>query len=369
MKLKAFTLERFFAKYKSTAPYLLCCSDCEALTMQELLAMADEDSLQLWNDLKFSYTSSTGHPLLRQEIAKLYDSVTPEEVLVLNPEEGIFIAMTTILKPGDHVVTAYPGYQSLYEIANSLGCKVEYWLPQEQNGWYFDIAELKALIRKDTKMLVLNFPHNPTGATLSKTDWLAIITLAKANDVILFSDEMYRFLEYDADHKLPAACDLYENAISLFGMSKSFALPGLRMGWLITKNKELLEQFTTFKDYTSTCSSAPSEILALMGLRAKADILTRNLNIIRSNLTILEPFFERYAELFEWRRPTAGPIGFPKLKGHQSSSDFCADLVKKKGVLLLPANIYDFDSNHFRIGFARKNMPEALEKLEEFLRE
>ncbi len=369
MKIQPFKLERYFAKYEFSAPYLLSCSDCEALSQKELLAMADENSLKLWNDLKLGYTESQGHPVLREEIAKLYQNIKPEQVLVITPEEGIFIAMNNLLEKGDHIVTTFPGYQSLYEIANSLGCEVSKWTPKENNGWIFDIDDLKSLIRDDTKLIVINFPHNPTGATLQEQELKEIIDIARQKSIVVFSDEMYRFLEHDQANRTLSACDLYDNAISLFGMSKSFALAGLRIGWLTTKNSDLLKRFATYKDYTTICSSAPSEILAIIALRSKDKILKRNLGIINDNLKILDEFFTKHAKLFDWHRPKAGPIGFPTLKAKVDISDFCLDLVEKKGVMLLPSKVYDFKGNYFRIGFARKNMPEALEKLEEYLKE
>ena len=369
MNIKPFKLERYFAKYEFTAPYLLCSSDCEALTMDELTIMSDSDSLQLWYDLKLAYTESQGHPILREEISQMYTSIKPDDVLVLTPEEGIYIAMNTLLNKGDHVITSFPAYQSLYEIANSIGCELSQWTPKEKDAWVFDVSDLKAMIKENTKLIVINFPHNPTGAIICEDELKQIIALCKQHNIILFSDEMYRFLEYDPADRTTSACDLYENAVSLFGMSKSFALAGLRIGWLATKNKNLLNKFITYKDYTTICNSAPSEILAIMGLRAKDHILERNLNLIHENLTLLDLFFNDYEELFYPHRPKAGPIAFPKLSSEIKVEDFCKDLIEKKGVMLLPANQYDFKVNNFRIGFARKNMPEALAKLEEYIKE
>jgi len=369
MKIQEFKLERYFAKYEFSAPYLLCCSDCEALSMKELLSMADENSLKIWGDLKLGYTESQGHPILREEVAKLYETIEPSNVMILTPEEGIYIAMNTILNKGDHVITTFPAYQSLYEIANSLECEVSKWIPKEQDGWIFDIDELQNLINDKTKLIVINFPHNPTGATVQQEELEKIIKLAKQKDISLFSDEMYRYLDHDKVNRTSSACDLYHNAISLFGMSKSFALPGLRIGWLTTKNTELFNHFATFKDYTTICSSAPSEVLAIIALRAKDEILKRNLEIIDSNLKLLDDYFADYVKFFEWYKPKAGPIGFPKLKVDENVADFCLDLVKKKGVLLLPANLYDYGSNNFRLGFARRNMTEALVKLKEYIEE
>ena len=132
MKIQPFKLERYFARYEFSAPYLLSSSDCEALTLPELLAMADEQTLGLWNNLKLGYTESQGHHLLREEVARLYQNIQPEELLIITPEEGIFIAMNALLDQGDQVVTTFPGYQSLYEIANAMGCQVSHWLPKEK---------------------------------------------------------------------------------------------------------------------------------------------------------------------------------------------------------------------------------------------
>jgi aspartate/methionine/tyrosine aminotransferase len=367
MSIKPFALERYFAKYEFSAPYLLSCSDCEALTLRELLEMADSQTLEMWNNLKLSYTESSGHPVLRKEISKLYKTITADEALVVVPEEGILIAMNNILKKGDHVITTFPGYQSLYEIAESLDCKVSKWTPKREEEFIFDINDLKAIITNNTKLIVINFPHNPTGAMLKENEFREIMNIAEQNNIIVFSDEMYRFLEHDSSDRLPSACDLYENAISLFGMSKSFALPGLRIGWLTTKNRYLMEKFSLYKDYTSICNSAPSEILAIIGLSSKDKILHRNLDIIKNNLTLLDDFFNKYSDIFEWRKPKAGPIAFPKLKMDIPIEDFCLDLVNKKGVMLLPSDVYNYKYNNFRIGFARKNMSEALNKLKDYL--
>jgi aspartate/methionine/tyrosine aminotransferase len=369
MKISEFKLERYLARYEFKAPYLLCCSDCEPLSLSELVSIADSHSLKMWKDLKLGYTESQGHPVLREEVSVLYETITPGDVLILTPEEGIFIVMNNVLNKGDHVITTFPGYQSLYEIANSLGCEVSKWTPENRNGWVFDTDKLKTLIKNNTKLIVINFPHNPTGAILQQKGLEEIVAIAGQKNIILFSDEMYRFLEHDSINRTSSACDIYSNAVSLSGMSKSFALAGLRIGWLATKNKKLFRQFALYKDYTTICSSAPAEVLSIMALRAKDQILNRNLEIIKTNLELLDPFFASHKHLFEWYRPKAGPVAFPELKAGKNTAEFCRDLVEKKGVLLLPANQFDVDSNHFRIGFARKSMPEALSKLKEYFNE
>jgi aspartate/methionine/tyrosine aminotransferase len=369
MKIQPFKLERYFAAHEFSAPYIMCASDCEALTLSELLAMSDKESWKMWPGLKLGYPESQGHRVLREEISRLYKNIGPDDVLTLTPEEGIYIAMTTILEKGDHVVVTFPGYQSLYEIANTIGCEVSKWVPRENNGWVFDIDDLRDLVKDETKLIVVNFPHNPTGATISRAELETIVGIAAQRDAVLFSDEMYRFLEYDEAIRLPSACDLSDRAVSLFGLSKSFALAGLRIGWLTTKNTALFKRFASFKDYTTICSSAPSEILAIIALRAKDRILKQNLGLIGLNLKLLDAFFVGHANLFEWHKPKAGPIAFPRLKSDIPISAFCTNLLAKKGVLLLPADQFGFEGNNFRVGFARLNLPEALEKLGEYINE
>lgn len=367
MKIAPFQLERYFAKYEFSTPYLLSSSDCEPLNLRELIALGDAESLELWDKLRLGYTESQGHPLLRAEIAKLYRQIGPENVLIVTPEEGIFIAMNVLLERGDHVVVTYPGYQSLYELARSLGCSVTPWIPEKGRTWHFDLDRLSSSISQNTRLIVVNFPHNPTGATLNREQFRQLLGLAQERGITVFSDEMYRLLEYDRSAGLEPACDIYENAISLFGMSKTFALAGLRIGWLTTGNHIFLQRFAAFKDYTTICSSAPSEMLALMGLRAREAIIARNLDIIRHNLSLLDSFFDRHADAFEWLRPEAGTVAFPALRLSMRVVDFCAGLVEKKGTMLLPADVYDFPGNHFRVGFGRRSLPPALDRLEEYL--
>ena len=366
MRPRPFKLERYFAQHEFTSRYLLSCSDCEALTLSEMLAMADDEARQLWDGLSLGYTESQGHLLLRQEIATLYSGVGPDQVLTCVPEEGILMAMSVMLSPGDHVIATYPGYQSLYEIASAIGCRVTHWIPREDEGWRFDVEWLRDQIRPETRLIVVNWPHNPTGGTIRREGFVRVIELARQHGIALFSDEMYRLLEFDPAQRLPPACDLYDRAISLGGMSKAFALPGLRIGWLATQSQSWLADLAAYRDYTTICSSATSEILAIIGLRAKKIILQRNLEIIRGNLALLDAVFQRHTDRVAWVRPQAGTIAFPRLLDGNVAS-FCSELLRSKGVLLLPGTVYDFPGQHFRVGFGRSNLPEALEHLEAFL--
>lgn len=214
---------------------------------------------------------------------------------------------------------------------------------------------------------MINFPHNPTSAHIDRSTLEEIVECAKQAGAYLFSDEVYRFSEHQQENSLTPAADLYEKAISLGVMSKTFGFAGMRIGWLAMQDHELLEACLDFKCYLSICNSGPSEILALMALRAKEKILTRNLKIIRSNLHLLEQFFQKYPKLFAWKKPTAGSTAFPKLLASISIDKFVEDLRVKEGVMLLPSSVYEFPGNYFRLGFGRKDMPEALSRLERYI--
>src|SRR3984885_13917213 len=369
MKFPSFKLEKFFEKWEFNTPFLLCASDNESLSMQELISLADDESLQLWENLHLGYTHVPGLPILRKEISNLYEGIDENGVgTFAGAEEAIYSIMNVLLQKGDHVIVPIPCYQSLATLPQKLGCTVSY-LPirEEENGWHFAIEDLVSLLTPQTKLIVINFPHNPTSAHIDRLTLEKIIECAKSSNAYLLSDEVYRFSEHHPEQTLPPAASLYEKAISIGVMSKTFGLAGLRIGWLATQDDGLLKKCLDFKCYLSLCNSAPSELLALMALRAKDQIIERNLKIIRSHLERLDMFFDPHKGLFDWRRPNAGSTAFPKLLASVPINAFIEDLIAKEGVLLLPGSVYDFPGNYFRLGFGRKDLPEALARLERYI--
>ena len=337
--------------------------------MRELFKL-EPGAAEAFKNLWLGYSESPGGPELRQEISQLYQQIAPDQILVHSgAEEAIFIFMNVALARGDHVIVHDPCYQSLREVAAAIGCDVTKWTAQEQNHWELDLNFLKANIRTNTKAIIINCPHNPTGYLMSKEKLLQIVAIARKQGILLFSDEVYRGLEYNAEDRLPAACDVYEHAVSLGVMSKTYGLAGLRIGWIATPDPDMYLKMASFKDYTSICNSAPSEFLATLALRSKEKLVQRNREIVFNNLHLLNQFFFTYRQFFTWIAPKAGPIAFPGLTIDRDGQEFCLELVKQKGVLLLPGNYYDFDHKHFRIGFGRKNLADGLAKFEEYLHE
>ncbi|MBD3253555.1 MAG: aminotransferase class I/II-fold pyridoxal phosphate-dependent enzyme [Candidatus Lokiarchaeota archaeon] len=368
MNLKEFKLETYFAQYEFNSKYLLCASDCESFTVDELFTL-ENGSEEEFRTLYLGYTESHGHPILRREISKLYKTGNSDNILVFSgAEEAIFIFMNILLDKGDHIIAQFPAYQSLYEVANGIGCDISKWVMNESLNWDLDIAFLENSIRPTTKAIVLNYPHNPTGALLTKKKFQEIIEIAQKYDIFIFSDEVYRFLEYDQKYQLPAIYDVYEKSLSLGVMSKTFGLAGLRIGWIATHDRDLYEKIAKFKHYTTICNSAPSEALAIIALKNKNLIIKRNLDLIKNNLSYLDDFFNRFQQLFHWVRPKAGCVAFPLIKFDRDAERFCKDLLDKKSVLLLPSTMFNYDINHFRIGFGRKDFQKGLKELEDYIK-
>jgi aspartate/methionine/tyrosine aminotransferase len=365
MELSPFRIERYYARYEFTTHYMLSSSDCESRAIGELLELepeAQDRLLQTW----CGYTESPGSLELRETIATLYAHIDPDDVIVTScAEEGIFLLYHALLRTEDHAVVETPCYESAIEVARSTGAAVSAWRRHYEDGWAHDVDALKRLLGPRTRLLYLNQPHNPTGTLMDQATFEHVLAIARERDVPVFSDEVYRELEHDARDRLPAACDLDRRAISLGSISKSYGLPGLRLGWLATRDAAVRDALLRLKDYTTICSSAPSEVLTAVALRNREVLLERNHAIVQRNLPLLESFFERHAENFSWVRPTASPIGFPRLSGLGDIDGFCERLAAS-GVLLLPGSVYDCPA-HVRVGYGRANMPAALQLLEDSL--
>jgi aspartate/methionine/tyrosine aminotransferase len=365
MDVSPFRIERYYARYEFTTRYMLSSSDCESRTIAELLELEPDAHTRLLRTW-CGYTESPGAPDLRQAIAALYERIDPDEVIVTScAEEGIFLLYHALLGPGDHAVVETPCYESALELARSTGAGVSRWRRRYADGWAHDLDGLEGLIRPRTRVLYVNQPHNPTGTLMNRATFERVAGVASAHGLVLFSDEVYRELEHDPDDRLPAACDLDEHAVSLGSISKTYGLPGLRLGWLVTRDAVLREAILGLKDYTTICSSAPSEVLTAVALRNRHVLVERNLAIVQRNLPRVEGLFARCPETFEWIRPVAGPIGFPRVHGLGDVDELCERLAGA-GVLLLPGSVYD-EPRHVRVGFGRANMPEALAVLESAL--
>jgi aspartate/methionine/tyrosine aminotransferase len=320
--------------------------------------------------LRLGYTESQGHPLLREAIAALYAYASPADVVVLGaPEEGIYLTMRSLLEPGDHVVVLTPAYDSLINLAEHVSGNVSRWSIRPQSrGWSLDLEALDRLVTDRTRLIVVNFPHNPTGYLPTLGEFKAIFDVARRANAWVFCDEMYRGLERDEAERLPSAVDLYGKAIVLAGLSKTHGLPGLRTGWLIVRDAAVRGALINWKHYTTICPPAPSEALALAALRAHETLVRRSREIITGNLALAEAFFARRPELFSWRPPRAGSVALVGLDV-PSAMEYCHALAREAGVLLLPGPYLGSDDHHVRFGFGRAGFAAALAHYDHYLTE
>lgn len=385
---RPFALERFFAKHEFSAPYLLCSSDCESMPVAELLA-TDPGATDRLLDLRLGYTETRGAPSLRAAIAGQYAGLSSDAVFVhAGAEEAILNLCLAVLSAGDRVVVTYPGYQALEEIPRAIGCDVRRWelrttgvagraggmvpgaaetATGQPRRWFLDPDELRAIGGDSVRLIILNAPHNPTGALPTRDEYESIIAYARKTGALLLVDEVYRRLERDQSKRLSSICEEYENGIALDVLSKHAGLAGLRVGWLASRRADVLDAVAVVKDYNTICSSGPSEVLAELAVNNLEHIAARNRTIIGHNLGLLERFFADHEDFATWIPPVAGSIAFPRLTGGADAEVLAEKLVREAGVLLLPGGFYDYDRSHFRIGFGRRNMPEALARLEAWL--
>lgn len=371
--LPDFRLETYFSRWEFRARFNLAGSDVESMRVDELLALAQPDDLEAWRDLRLGYTETFGSPALRRAIAATYRVIDDEHVLCFaGAQEGIFCAMHALLDPSDHAIVIVPNYQSTEEVPLSICAVSGVDLKPADGAWRLDLDDLRAAIRPNTKLISMNFPNNPTGAVIDRATFDGIMHLAAEHGIYVFSDEVYRGLEREPARMLPNGADVYARALSLGVMSKAYGLPGLRIGWIACQDAAVLSRLERMKHYTSICNAAPSEVLATIALEASDIILERNRALVRTNVGRVTEFMGRHQELFDWQEPDGGCIAFPRYRGAEGVDEFCRAAVEESGVLLLPNSVYQsrvssVPSDRFRIGFGRRNLPEALDRLAEHL--
>ncbi|MBZ8117858.1 pyridoxal phosphate-dependent aminotransferase [Roseovarius sp. LXJ103] len=370
--LPDFRLETHFAKWEFTARHHMTASDAEAMRLDELLAMASAEDREGFERMWLGYTETWGAPDLRVEIAGTYAGRSAEDVLCFaGASEGIFAANTVLLERGDHAIVVTPNYQSHESMPLAI-CEATGVPLDPEDGWSLDIDRIKAAIRPNTKLVTINFPHNPTGAILPLERYRALIDLCRHHGIWVLHDEIFHGLGPASAQHLPFVADEYERGLSLGVMSKSYGLPGLRVGWIACQDREVLSKMERLKHYISICNSGPSERLARIALKARDRIIARNCAIVEENLPKWDAFFARHADIFEWTRPDGSCMGYPRYLGADGVDDFARDMVETAGVLVLPSTIYSSElgetpTDRFRIGFGRKGLDEGLAAMDAYL--
>lgn len=302
---------------------------------------------------KLTYGAIRGSEKLRGRVAALYetDGAPPLSADNLLITQGAIVAnfllLYTLIGPGDHAVCVYPTYQQLYGVPQSLGAEVSLWKLRQDNGYVPDVTELESLVKSNTKMIILNNPNNPTGATIPKAVLKSIVDFARARDIIILCDEVYSPLYHsppsDADIPPPILSFGYDKTISTGSMSKAWALAGIRLGWVASRDKGIIEAIAEARDYTTISVSQLDDQVATYALsdEVRPALIKRNLELARTNLALLREFVDGHKGICSWVKPTAGTTAFIQFTNGGKPVDdvaFCLDVLDKTKVMFLPGS-------------------------------
>lgn len=365
MTLPLFELNCWFAAAEGRFDLSLSHSGCQSLAAAEFL---DDDDLQSLANVPLGYGAFDGLAELREVIASRYETADASHVMTFNgPSEAIYTFMRANLEKGDRVVVPAPLFPSLHSIARHIGCEVVEWKPTDEALCQFDVADLAAICREPTKLIVINFPHNPSGQMVSESELRQIVDIARSADAMLFSDEVFRLLELPPHTTLPACCDLYENAISITGMSKPYGLGGLRLGWMVTKSDAIRQAVKQYRFYTAEMTNTPCQLLACRALQRGDEVLARNRTLISTNLDRLDKFVASHGDTLSLLHPKAGTMALVEQRTGLTSTEFVERVLDNERIFLIPSGPLGMTDRFLRFGLGMSDFAQGLERLDRFL--
>lgn len=351
MKIKPFGVERWMDLYETQCTYNIAETCVDSLTLSDLEELTGEPGAldAVLRNTRITYGEIPGRRAFREGVASLFRAVSPEQVLSTNGAIGAnFLALYTLVSPGNEVVVIVPTYQQHTSIPESLGATVKTVPLRKENGFLPDLAELRAAVSAETRLICFNNPNNPTGA-LIETELLAeIVAIARSCDAYLLCDEVYRHLNHDGQY--PASVvDLYEKGISTGSMSKVFSLAGLRLGWLVAP-PEVVEAAYDIRHYNMISCGILDELIGAYALQHKRRILQRNRRIVQNNIAILDAWVAQEPHI-SYVKPKAGTTALLYYDMEMTSTALCHELMAAEGVMLTPGDCFDM-GNCLRIGYA-----------------
>lgn len=372
MKIKTFKVERWMNEFEEEARYNLGETCIDSLTVKELLELCGKEPdeyLTALGDVRLTYSHIFGSPDFLKGVSSLYESITPEQVV---PTHGAIggnnMVITTLIEPGDNMISVMPTYQQHYSIPESIGAEVRILQLRPENDFLPDLEELKSLIDENTKMITVNNPDNPTGSWIPAEVMKQVADLAASAGAYVLSDEVYRGISEDGSY-MHSIVDVYEKGISVGSMSKIFSLAGLRMGWIATRDMDVIRQLHERRDYDTISCGVLDDMLASLALANKEAIFARNREILLKNRNILDSWVQR-TEGVHYIRPVAGTTALVYYDKDIPSYDLCVRLIREKGLLFTPGSCFEMEQC-VRIGYAfdSKLLQEGLDRFAEFLKE
>ncbi len=370
MYLETFEMERMQSVWENRVKINLTESGVHPFSIKELL---NEDEIENLLTGGIGYGQSNGTEELRTLISITYNTAGPENILVTNgSSEANYIAVWSMLEPGDELILMLPNYMQIWGIARSFGVNVKPFYLKEDLNWQPDPEEIKSLISPKTKMIAVCNPNNPTGAVLTEENMQVIIDLAKEADAWVYSDEVYRGVELDGDcPETPSFLGKYDKTVVCNGLSKAYALPGLRIGWLAGP-PETIEKAWSYHDYTSISTGVLTDKLARYALKpeTRIKILARNRGMLRENLKILKDWIDKNSGIYRFIPPQAGGMAFLKYDFDINSTEFIVKMREKKDVFVVPGDHFGIDK-YIRIGFGTTEdyLKEGLDLIDEAVKD
>jgi aspartate/methionine/tyrosine aminotransferase len=367
MELPPFLLDRWIEQKDSANPpieYDLASSTGPVWTLRELLALSPENELEALLDTRVSYTSAAGTLALRTAIAAL-EGVGPDEVqVVTGAAEALLILFFLAAEPGANVVLPRPGFPANTALAESLGLAIRYYTLRAGNQFRVELDEIRQLVDRNTRLLLVNSPHNPTGAVLSDEEMQGLHDFCVDRGIQFVSDQVYHPI-YHGPVTQSAARLPHATVISDF--SKALCLSGLRIGWMIDHDPRRRERYCKARNYFTITGNVLGERLAVLALEHSQSIYARASHVAARNLALLDRLFAQHDGFLHWLRPRGGMTAFPWLADGTDTRGFCMRLAKR-GVLMVPGDCFGQPS-HFRLGFAASGdrFPLAIERFAEFL--
>lgn len=367
MQLEEFTLERIQSLYENLVELNLSDSGVHPYKLNELLTPEQQQEVL---NLELGYGWTNGATELRQTIANLYVSRTSDEVIVTNGSaEANFLMTMSVLKPGDELIVVVPNYLQIAGWAKALGVKVIEAPLLQSRGWLPDLDDLSSKVTANTKMITICHPNNPTGSTLPEEQIHKLVAFAKAHDLYLHADEVYKGAEFDGK-ELPSFADLYDKSIVTCGLSKAMAMPGLRLGWLVGPSKEIYATWQS-KDYTSITTTTVSEYVANVVLQPsmRSKVLARSKQLLLENLAITQKWVQKNQDWVSFIPPKAGGMAFIKYELDVNSTELAHEFRQHLSVFVLPGDVYGMDG-YFRVGIGApaEHLEVGLERISNYVR-
>jgi len=367
MNIENFEMERWQSKWEHKVDFNLSESGVHPLSFEEMMDFIDMKNL---SDTLLGYIQTDGTRELKKQIAEIYSNADEENILVTNgSSEANLISIWSLVEPGMETLFMLPNFMQIYGLMRAFGANMKTFFLKEEKNWQPDLDELKKLVTKNTRIISVTNPNNPTGAQLSEKARETIIDLAKWSKAWLICDEVYQGAELNG--KLtPTFWNRYDKTIICCGLSKSYGLSGLRVGWVVAP-KKIIQNLWKYKDYTTISISALSDKLACAALEPnnRKRIFMRTRSIIKNNYDILESWMNRQQGLFKCVPPKAGAISFPGYSININASKLAETVLREKSVLIQPGDHQKVDF-HIRIGLGEKpeKFKKALQRLEEVFR-